>query len=303
MPLPASGRGWGGVRSAITHFALTDLTPIITVMPLASGRWAWWNNYGSVPLATCVRRAQEARLRGVIVKQGFDAARDAFARAGVVWATERYVYPDQPEAEARLLAAEIDRGAAFAVIDAEAEWEPLGPEPMQRLLAEFRRLQPRTELYACVDTRGGRNALPYQRILTDHVAGWMPMVYPQAFGQSVPNAFAAAFDGVSFNKPVLPAVQTYGGIGTTMVAQQIDEVRRRGLDGYQAYTIAHATDDEWAVIVRNAGAEEDNMPAIDDLKKLQAVAALFLQAAGCALRGAPLPEDLRAQLAYLLSAS
>jgi hypothetical protein len=267
-------------------------------MPLAAGRWAWWNQYGSVPIATCVRRAQEALLRGVIVKQGYPAARDAFAQAGIDWAVERYVYPDEPEAEARLLAGEIARGARFAVIDAEAEWEPLGPEPMQRLVAEFRRLQPNAELYGCVDTRGGRTMLPYQqRVLAEHVAGWLPMVYPKAFNQSVGAAFAAALDSATFSQPVFPAIQTYNQIGPAMVAEQIAEVRRRGLAGYQAYTIAHASDEEWAVIVRDV---EDEMGAIDELRRLQAVAGLFLQAGACALRGEPLPDALRAQLRWLL---
>jgi hypothetical protein len=289
-------------------------------MPLASGRWAWWNQYGPVPVATCVRRAQEARLRGVIVKQGYPEARDAFAQAGVDWAVERYVYPDEPEAEARLLAGEIARGARFAVVDAEAEWEPLGPEPMQRLVAEFRRLQPDAELYGCVDTRGGRTALPYQRVLAERVAGWMPMIYPAAFGQPVREAFAAALDpstgsGWPNGKPVMPAIQTYGGVGPTLVAEQIAEVRRRsvlsptkgGLAGYQAYTIAHASDEEWAVIVRDGDFDglspgEDEMGAIDDLRRLQAVAGLFLQAAACALRGESLPDALRAQVRWLLGA-
>ncbi len=274
-------------------------------MALAEGRWAWWSPYGSVPVATCVRRAQEARLRGVIVKQGYPEARDAFAQAGVDWAVERYVYPAEPETEARRLAGEIAHGARFAVVDAEAEWEPLGPEPMQRLVAEFRRLQPDAELYGCVDTRGGRTALPYQRVLAEHVAGWMPMIYPAAFGQPVRQAFAAALDGAAFSRPIVPAIQTYGGVGPALVAEQIAEVRRRGLAGYQAYTIAHASDEEWAVIVRDGdfdglSPEEDAMGAIDELRRLQAVAGLFLQAAACALRGEPLPDALRAQIRWLL---
>jgi hypothetical protein len=271
-------------------------------MALAEGRWAWWNQYGPLPIATCLRRAQEARLRGVIVKQGYPEARDAFAQAGIDWAVERYVYPDEPEAEARLLAGEIARGARFAVVDAEAEWESLGPEPMQRLVAEFRRLQPDTELYGCVDTRGGRTALPYQRVLAEHAAGWMPMIYPGAFGQPVREAFAAALNVGAIREsplPIMPAIQTYGGVGPALVAEQIAEVRRRGLAGYQAYTIAHASDEEWAVIVRDG---EDEMGAIDELRRLQAVAALFLQATACALRGEPLPDALRMQIRWLLGA-
>ena len=117
------------------------------------------------------------------------------------------------------------------------------------------------------------------------------MCYPAAFGQSAYDAFAAALDVRTIREthlPVLPAIQTYGGVGAPLVAAQLAEVRRRVLPGYQAYTIAHATDDEWAVIVRDAPEEED-MSTVDELRRTNAVAALFLQAAGFALRGQPLP--------------
>ncbi|MEX2158230.1 MAG: hypothetical protein WEB04_02405 [Dehalococcoidia bacterium] len=271
-----------------------DARPVV----FAASRWAWWNQYGSGPIDACVERVRRARLDGVIVKWGYTSAREAFARAGVAWATERYVYPHQPETEARRLADDIAAGARFAVVNAEVEWEALDATPMRRLVAEFRRLQPRAELYACVDTRGKRTSLPYQRVLAEHIAGWMPMVYPGAFGQSVRDAFASALDGKPFdNKPVLPAIQTYGAIGASMVREQIEEVRRRGLLGYQAYTIAHASEAEWAELVRDAEVE---MEAIDKLRRLQSVSALFLRAAGHALLGEPLPGELRAQLRFLL---
>lgn len=280
-------------------------------MALAEGWWAWWNQYGTVPVATCARRAREAGLRGVIVKHGYREARDAFARAGVPWATERYVYPGQPEAEARRLAEDVSAGARFAVVNAEVEWETLGPEAMRRLAGEFRRLQPRAELYACVDTRGERTALPYQRVLAEQVSGWLPMVYPLAFRPARPagyvaQAFRDAIDGPSTasghrfaGKPVLPVIQTYGGIGAGDVRAQVEEVRRRGLRGAQAYTIAHASDAEWSAFVA-ATAEGEEMREVEALSSVQAAAGLFLQAAGHALRGEWLPAALRAQLRYLL---
>lgn len=223
----------------------------------AAGRWAWWNEYGSASIPTCVHRAREARLRGVIVKWGYHEARAAFERAGIPWATERYVYPDQPEIEARRLAEDIERGARFAVINAEVEWEPLGPEPMRRLIGEFRRVQPDAELYASVDTRGGRTALPYQRVLAEHIAGWMPMVYPKAFGQPVHEALAASLTPLgATGPPALPTIQTYDNIGANAVREQMAELRSRGLPGYQVYTIAHATDAEWAAVVEDAANEE-----------------------------------------------
>lgn len=126
------------------------------------------------------------------------------------------------------------------------------------------------------------------------------MVYPGASAQPVQRAFADALDGHDFaGKPVLPAIQTYGAIGARVVAEQIAESCRRGLASYQAYTIAHATDDEWAVIVHDAPEEED-MSAIDHLRRTNAVAALFLQAAGFALRSEQLRQGLREQLRFLL---
>lgn len=227
---------------------------------LAAGRWAWWNHYGRLSIDGCVRRVREARLAGVIVKWGYHEARAAFARAGVPWATERYVYPDQPELEAQRLAEDVGRGARFAVINAEVEWELLGPQAMRRLIAAFRRLQPDAELYACVDTRGDRTSLPYQRVLAEDASGWLPMVYPKAFGQSVRDAFAASLAPLQGSRlPVLPAIQTYDGIGAAAVRAQVREVRRRGLPGYQAYTIAHATDEEWAVIAADRSDEEPEM--------------------------------------------
>jgi hypothetical protein len=228
----------------------------------AAGRWAWWNQYGNVPLNRCAERAKEAELAGVIVKWGYPEARAAFSKVAVPWATERYVYPDQPEVEGRRLANDVSIGAAFAVINAEVEWEAQGPDPMRRLIAEFRRHQPTAELYASADTRGNRTTLPYQRVLFEHVAGVMPMIYPMAFEQSVAAAFAACLDGKDFRgKPVLPTIQTYGAIGSPAVAEQIAEVHRRGLPGYQAYTITHATDAEWAEILKDK--EEDMVSQAD----------------------------------------
>jgi hypothetical protein len=127
----------------------------------------------------------------------------------------------------------------------------------------------------------------------------MPMVYPGAFGQTARDAFVASLDGKDFGgKPVLPTIQTYGGVGPETVGEQIAEVRERGLAGYQAYTIAHATDAEWEALVRDA--QEEEMAAIEELRRLQAVAGLFLLSAGHALRGERLPSPLEAQLRYLL---
>jgi hypothetical protein len=263
---------------------------------LLAGRWAWWNNYGNVPIAQCVQRAKAAQLDGVIVKQGFDNERNHFATAGVPWATERYVYPDQAQAEGRRLAGDIARGARFAVINAEAEWETLDSAPMLALIAALRAAAPTTEIYGCVDTRGNRTELPYQRALAQHATAVIPMIYPKAFQQPVALAFSAALDNHNFRGlPTLPAIQTYDNIGAQSVADQLAEVRRRRLPGYQAYTIAHATTDEWAVIAADAAPS----PA-ERLAALNAVGDIFAACALHGLRGEQLPPMLKGRAKYLL---
>jgi hypothetical protein len=134
---------------------------------------------------------------------------------------------------------------------------------MQALIATFRQRRPDTELYASVDTRGNRMALPFMRVLASHITAWLPEVYPLAFRPARPagfveRAFADCLDGKDFGGiPVLPTIQTYDGIGAQAVVDQVAEVNRRGLPGYQAYTIAHATDEEWAA----AFPKEDTMTA------------------------------------------
>jgi hypothetical protein len=250
----------------------------------AAGRWSWWNQYGSVPLDVCVRRAKEGRLAGVIVKQGYPDVRRAFVDAGIPWATERYVYPNNPQNEAERLAGDIAAGARFAVINAEVEWQSRSGSLMDSLLRRFRELQPTAELYACTDTRGARMELPYQRELAHVVTGWMPMVYPLSFypgrGRDfVERAFRDCLDGKDFRgKPVLPALQTYGDIGADAVAAQVEEVRRRRLPGCQAYTVCHATDREWAAFVAgNEHEEEVDMERLEEVERRVAFALTAIQ--------------------------
>lgn len=223
-----------------------------------AGRWAFWNQNSdnSFDLPRMVQRAKDARLAGVVVKYGFPAVEQAFTAANIPFAIERYVYPNNPEGEAQRLANAVDAGAVAAVINAEVEWEPAGPEPMERLIAAFRARHPTVELYASVDTRGDRLNDPYQRVLAQHIAGWLPMVYPLAFYPGRPEgfvtrAFGDCLNGKDFGGiPVLPTIQTYDGIGAEAVAAQLAWVKVKGLLGCQAYTIAHATDEEWAEFAR-----------------------------------------------------
>lgn len=230
----------------------------------AEGFWAWWNQYGHESIEMCVQRVKAAGLAGVIVKYGYPQIHTAFAEAGIPWATERYTYPYQPTVEATWLAEDVARGAQFAVINAEKEWENQPAGPMQQLIDRFRELQPHAELYASVDTRGNRTNLPYQQVLGENIVAWMPMVYPLAFYKHRPmgyvaSAFRDCLDGKSFQgKPVLPTIQTYHDIGVGAVEQEMAEVAQRGLPGCQAYTVGHATGAEWQAF-SDAIPEEDEM--------------------------------------------
>lgn len=230
----------------------------------AEGKGGWWNQYGSITVDKVIDRAKEANLDFVIVKAGYPLVLEQFLQSGLKVGIEAYVYPDTAGPAGEQLADAIVEGASFAVINAEVEWEGRGSTEMLHLIASFRVAQPNTELYASTDTRGGRTHLPYQRVLAQHVTGWMPMIYPLSFYPNRPAWFVAKsfedclesgqqFDGL----PVLPTIQTYDNIGSSAVLQEIAECRIRHYKGYQAYTIGHATDEEWTEFKGLVEQEED----------------------------------------------
>lgn len=288
----------------------------------ADGFWSFWNQYGSVPLNVCVERAKQLQ-RGVIVKHGFWTAFDAFKAAGVPVAIERYVYPSQPVREAERLSEGIARGAEFAVINAEVEWERAGAAggiAMRLLIDTFKGLQPGVEFYASVDTRAGRTSQPYQQVLGAACTGWMPMIYPKAFffppfrpESHVPRSFTRSLDdGQDFQgKPVYPTIQTYDGVGEFAVRLQVSEVEQRGLPGLQSYTICHATNIEWAKYI--AGQFEtsyrldqpggDLQTQVNALQLRLHLTAWVFQWGGYALGGQEAPESLLRQLHHLLHLS
>jgi hypothetical protein len=136
----------------------------------------------------------------------------------------------------------------------------------------------------------------------------MPMVYPASFRPQRPagfvrQAFVDCLDGKDFRgKPVLPTLQAFGGIGPVALRAQIDETKRRGQPGYQLYTIGHATNEEWEVVVEEANAEAIQRVQRDFRKYAwdhainHSVAVLFLRAAGHALRSEPIPDALKVEL-------
>ena len=269
----------------------------------AAGPWAWWNQYGSVPLSKCLERAKD--VRGVIVKAGWWHEFDEFRAVGPV-AIERYVYPDNVPNEIVMLCAGLDRGAEFAVINAEAEWEGFTTEePMMQLVNGIRARNPGAELYASIDSRGNRTRTPCLRALIRECTGVMPEVYPKAFRPSMPpGAVPAAFvDSIAAKdfqgKPLLPTLQTYDGIGAIAVTEQIAQCERPGYQGWQAYTIAHATDAEWAAFIANIP-KEDDMADEATKRRWAAAAAIFSQIHDYANIGLPAPIELVRAARFLI---
>jgi hypothetical protein len=237
----------------------------------AAGIGAWHNQYGSLSLAQCVERARLLPLQYIIVKDGYPQYEAAYRAAGIPVAIERFVYSDQAYTEGKLLADAVARGAHFIVVNAEegGGWESAGP---MRILLDALYSYADVEVYASVDTRGGRNLLPFQRELITRSAGVMPMIYPKAFRPEVPfgfvaQAFADCLNGQEFyGRPVIPTIQAYDNIGWAAVGLEILEAHERGLYSLNLYTIGHATDDEWYM------AEEAEMAS--DIEQLKNAIAL-----------------------------
>jgi len=222
----------------------------------AAGKWGWWNQHTGHSVEFTIDRAKDdPTLQGIITKASYPSVTQKFLDAGLRVGVEAYVYPNNPVVEGHNLAAAVAGGAEFAVINAEVEWEETISTPMEELIASFRETQPDTELYASTDTRANRTHLPYQQVLSDYITAWMPMIYPLAFYPTRPQgfvelAFRDCLDGNQHfeGKPVLPTIQTYDQIGAYQVETELDEIRKRSLLGYQAYTIGHATQSEWEVV-------------------------------------------------------
>lgn len=258
--------------------------------------WAH-NGYHDRPAREVARRARTAGVGAVIVKHGDPAFERALAAEGVRWATERFAYASQGAAEGRMLADAVSAGAAFAVANCEPNdgggWElPHAPAAIRVLIDAFRSRHPAVPLYICADLRRGRSLdAPFVREAARAVApggidGWMPMVYPKAFGQSVPAAFDAAYPGATYlGLPCAPVLQAYDGIGAAAVRAQVDEARRRGAASCSLYLLEAATEDELRAV---ASAHDAVTP-----EALQATALAYLRG-GIAILDNGTPAELAA---------
>lgn len=221
------------------------------------------NGYHNLPAEEVIRRARLARLDALVIKYGDPGFERAIAAAGITWGVERFTYAAQAAREAAMLADAVDAGASFAVANCEPNdgggWGNPGADRAVRTLIDgFRARHPRVPLYICADLRRGRSLdSPFVRdAARGGVDGWMPMVYPKAFGQPVARAFDAAFPGATYlGLPCAPVIQTYDNPGVESVNAQIAEARARGAASLSIYVVETATDDELrAVAAANGGA-------------------------------------------------
>lgn len=254
------------------------------------------NGYFDLPPEEVLRRSALARLDGLIIKYGDPAFERAITAAGVTWGVERFAYASQPEREAAMLADAVDAGAAFAVANCEPNdgggWERAeAAAAIRKLIEAFRGRHETTPLYVCADLRRGRSyEAPFVReAARGGVDGWMAMVYPKAFGQSVAEAFDAAYPGPSYlGWPCAPVIQAYDGIGAATARRQIEEARRRGANDASVYLVEAATEDELRAI---ASAKADEAAADGDV--LREVALAYNRGA-IAILDHGTPAELRA---------
>ena len=135
-----------------------------------------------------------------------------------------------------MLADAVDAGAAFAIANCEPNdgggWgDPGADAAIRRLVDAFRRRHARVPLYVCADLRRGRSldAPVVREAARGGIDAWMPMVYPAAFRQSVRGAFDAAYPGATYlGLPGEPVIQAYGGVGASLVLEQVAEAKRCG---------------------------------------------------------------------------
>jgi hypothetical protein len=245
-------------------------------------RIAGWchNGYYNLRAAEVIRRGRLARAESLIIKYGDPEFERSIAATHVAWGVERFAYVSQAAREGELLANAIDAGASFAVANCEPNdgggWGDTGAANAIRALVDtFRARHPAVPLWICADLRHGRSlGAPFVREAAHGgVDGWMAMVYPKAFGQSVSRAFDAAYPGpLYFGLPCAPVIQTFDAIGPLAVLQQVDEARRRGAKSLSFYVVETATDEELRSVATAADAHID-------ATTLQATAHAYLRGA------------------------
>jgi hypothetical protein len=231
------------------------------------------NGYHNASPEDVLRRARVGQLDGLIIKYGDPEFELAITAAGISWGSERFAYVSQAAREGAMLADAVDAGAAFAVANCEPNdgggWgEPGAADAIRSLIAAFRARHASVPLYIAADLRAGRSLdAPFvHEAVRSGIDGWMPLVYPKAFGQTAAAAFDAAYPGARYlDIPCAPVIQTYDGVGPALVRDQIAEAQRRGAKSLSIYVVETASDDELRAISVAKGAPAPDPEALRQL--------------------------------------
>lgn len=229
---------------------------------LHNKRGTWINQFAKPSVKTFTDRA--AQVDYTIIKYGLAGYEKEAAKLGHPWLAERMAETGVGHQDGPLHAARFGRelanqanqpgcvGAVVNLEEADGGWHTDNGEGTKILIQTFRTLAPDKPLFASLDTRGIRPNYPYQMVCAAQCDGVMPMVYPGAFGQTAPVAFAAAItDLVRLRwkgKEIIPTYQTYSPPAVDVHAE-VAEVRRLHasavIQGANTYTMGHATQEQW----------------------------------------------------------
>ncbi len=232
---------------------------------LKGKRGAWVNQYAIPAPDLFMERAKEVDY--VIIKYGLGGIEKMAVEAGVPWLAEIYPYDNDPARYANLLAEQaLHPGCVGMVVNFEsgdgpgvAHWDgDDGRRTRLFLTTLIAGVGVGLPLYASLDTRDYRSTTPYQKELSRTCNGVMPMIYPKEFYQSVPVAFGAALTNemkiVWQGREIIPTIQTYNNIGAVGVGLSVEAAAK--FDGVTAYTLGHATPEEWAAFTERVSAPD-----------------------------------------------
>lgn len=231
---------------------------------IVNKRGAWLNQYAVPSDEFFLARAKEVDY--VVIKYGFQHFEKLCFRNEIPWLAELMAedFPGDQKAwleplkyAIRLAAQAVQPGCVGAVLnleEADGGWH-LDRDGLatRTLIAEFRKYAPNMPLYASLDTRGNRPNYAYQQACAELCDGVMPMVYPQAFGQSATQALLATItplvQGKWRGKAIIPTLQTYGPIEVASVQALGNICNLMNQAGYcagvNAYTLGHASAGQW----------------------------------------------------------
>ncbi len=219
---------------------------------LVGKRGAWLNQYAVPTLGEFAERSPHVDYLIIKATEVLEPFADRLGEIGKPWLAEIYPYQSNAAGFGAELGRWMQKAACVGGVlnfedeDTEGDWDSATAETVNAVFAEVE-ARSALPLYASLDTRGERPNDIYQLICCDRCVGVMPMVYPKQFGQSVADAFASAITALMgmrwSDKLIVPTIQTFNEVGSGTVNAECLIAAK--FDGYTAYTLGHATDDEW----------------------------------------------------------